>query len=77
MDDRKAYIDERIHSHMPLYIICEQKSEEVMGIDKEMAEVTWTERTNHVGLIIEYFERESGKMAWMNWIWVIFKFEWI
>lgn len=38
MDFRKAYLDERIH--IPLHIICGQKSEEGMSMGTEMAEVT-------------------------------------
>ncbi|PVH71597.1 hypothetical protein DL98DRAFT_434846, partial [Cadophora sp. DSE1049] len=37
MEVRKAYTDEWVHSHMPLYIIYGQKPEEGMGMDTGMA----------------------------------------
>ena len=39
VDVRKAYMDERICSHMPLYIICGQKSEEGIGLGTKRAEI--------------------------------------
>jgi hypothetical protein len=32
VDVRRAYMDERVHSSMPLYIICGQKPEEGMSV---------------------------------------------
>ncbi|KAK0114155.1 hypothetical protein ONS95_013657 [Cadophora gregata] len=37
MEVRKAYTDEWVHSHMPLYIIYGQKPEEGMGMGTGMA----------------------------------------